>query len=100
MKRGSKELQEYWRKHVTEQTSTGLSRSAYCRKHHLKDHALKYWIDRLSSAGKEAAFVSLPQRNTNHDRSIQITLSNGIIVRCDEGVGLTWLKNLVETLQS
>ena len=39
----------YWRRQIEDFRSSGLSQAAYCRKHHIQNHSLSYWLGRTGS---------------------------------------------------
>lgn len=49
------EAESIWRQRLEEQRASGLSKSAYCREHRLKDHALTYWTTKFNKEAKTKA---------------------------------------------
>ncbi|MGE0173402.1 MAG: hypothetical protein AB7T49_11465 [Oligoflexales bacterium] len=87
---------EFWEDHIQRWSASGLSRPEYCKQHSLKFNTFHYYQNRLSKPGHGKNFVAA---SINDGASVQITLANGMVIHCEQGVGLTWLKNLVGTLR-
>jgi hypothetical protein len=87
---------EFWEDHIKRWTSSGMSRPEYCKQHNLKFNTFHYYQNRLTKPESDNNFVAA---TTNGGANVQLTLANGMIIHCEQGVGLTWLKNLVGTLQ-
>jgi hypothetical protein len=54
-----------WQRHIEAYRASGLTRKAYCRKHHLNIHQMDYWRKRL----KETPAVTNP---SNQNEFIQV----------------------------
>ena len=69
----------YWREHVEQWQSSGLSQKAYCKQHDLKPHNLSYWKNKLDAQREAKAtggFVAVALESTL-PQGLSLHLSNG-----------------------
>ena len=52
----------FWRQHIEDWRSSGLTQIAYCRQHELKPHQFVYWKKRFVQTDTGIAFVPLKIR--------------------------------------
>ena len=50
---------EYWSGHVEAWRCSGLSKKSYCEQHDVAYWSLRYWVDKLLSAGESQELVEL-----------------------------------------
>jgi hypothetical protein len=54
----------FWRQHIEDWRSSGLTQIAYCRQHELRSHQFTYWKKRFVQTGTGITFVPLKIRST------------------------------------
>lgn len=82
----------YWRRQIEDFRSSGLSQTAYCRKHHIKSHSLSYWLGRTGSTpaapsrfvavqidDKAAPVVALP---LGVALGVRVVMPDGVAIEC------------------
>ena len=72
----------YWREHVEQWQSSGLSQKTYCQQHHLKPHKLSYWKNKLDSqreAKTNGGFVTVALESTS------VALAQGLSLYLTDG---------------
>ena len=59
MQRRADNKSALWEQRRAQYKESGLSRRAFCKKHHLKLSTLGYWLSRLGKQEKESGLVEL-----------------------------------------
>ncbi len=106
MKRSSSENKEYWRGHILNARERGVTKAKYCSEQGISKTTFYYWDRKLFGDGfakrrksdRPSAFVPVISEVTSTE--IQITLPNGIVVHCNSGHELSWVKSLVGLLHN
>ena len=44
---------EIWQQHIDSWKDSGISQTAYCKQHKIKQHNMQYWRKRLSACGEK-----------------------------------------------
>ena len=86
---------EDWKKHITAQRESGLSRSKYCTLHGLSESNFSYWTSRLSSKKRRASGTFVPV--TTSAAPIEIVIGK-VVLRVASGSDLSELRRVVEAL--
>jgi len=112
-RRISTEREQFWRRHINQQSASQLSIRAYCRRHGLKEHSFHSWrrtIAKRDHHGKPVpeplgtpaflpiAVVDGPARF--HDSPIEIRLVDGRRVRIRAGCDRTLLADVLAILHA
>ena len=58
----SEQSRTYWKQHIENWRSSGLTPAEYCRQHGLKDYRFTYWKKRLVPADTAISFLPLKIR--------------------------------------
>lgn len=96
--------QQFWKRHINEQQSSGLTQAEYCRAHGLKKSTFSAQKSILSKSdllenppSVESSFLALSDINEN---SISIKLSSGAIVQFDSLPAPSWVARLIGELHA
>ncbi len=99
----------YWRRKIEEFKASGLSRAAFCRKHHIRAHNLYYWLNRQPSndaAPRRFLAVAVDEARTVEAKSLpsigvemRITFPDGVTIDCPSGSDFAAVGVLVEFLR-
>ena len=102
------ELNEYWEEHVSNWESSGLSLSAYSKKHNIVLHRLAYWKKKLSAIGtptlqpmesKPTNFIPTLVDNLNTGSNVEIITPSGICLKTTDGTDVAWISSLIQKLE-
>ena len=93
-----------WRRHITLQSSSGVSIGAYCRRHGLPGHGFYWWRRELArrDAANPAAFVPVtvtPQESRSQKSWIEIVLPGEGRVRVTGAVDRQMLADVLSVLE-
>lgn len=112
-RKASTEREQFWRRHIDQQRSSGLSVRDYCDRHSLREHSFYAWrrnINERDRHGKPApqplatpAFlpVAVVDGPTNlHDSPIEIRLVDGRRVRIRAGCDRALLADVLAILHT
>jgi hypothetical protein len=60
MARGQRDLklEHFWRRHLEQQRSSGLTARAFCREHGLRETSFFFWKKEIAKRDRESAFAS------------------------------------------
>jgi len=96
----------YWKQHLENWRSSGLTQLAYCRQHDLKVHQFTYWKKRFVQTEAGITFVPVNIRPADSMASVDSADSLRLIVDGDLQIEITadfdprLLRRLIATLRS
>ena len=94
---GKVRLREEMRGHVDNWKKSHLSKAEYARRQGLTTHKFDYWIRQFNDSkedGTNGKFVSLNQG----ENSLEITLSNKVVIRIPVNISEEQLKNVLKAV--
>ena len=92
---------DFWRRHLTEWRTSGLSQAAYCRRHGLDVKRWTYWHRTLKPTQGDAAVpavVPIVMSAPSLDDRVEVRLPNGLQVRVPAGLDPRRLVPLIQAL--
>ena len=100
----TQEKRAFWKQHVAQWQSSGLSQKSYSETHQLKLHQLVYWIGVFkpkpeSSHVPQSKFVPVQVVAHQSDASLKLHLHNGLWLDGITANNLGIVKQLVEVLR-
>ena len=99
-KKQAADLGEYWRQHLADCRSSGLSYAEYSRRHDLSESVFGYWRKKLSAESEERPeFVEL-KVTSGGPAGIQIILRNEIRLVVHSDFDEALLVKLIEVLEA
>ena len=97
----TEERASYWRSLIEEQVSSGLSISAFCRKHHKSPYQLYRWRRRFrqtDTEGVSAGFLELIPRPDHPRSGVRILIGTNLCIDVERGFDPATLRSVVEIL--
>lgn len=95
---------EYWRQHIIEWRSSGLTQRAYCKQKNLKYNQLSYWNNALKKQSKpkekalSSGFATVHIRRPEVEE-LTLSFTSGIRFSGIKGCDLSVVKEIVRMLK-
>jgi len=96
----SKEKQDFWKSHLKNWKSSGISLRKYCEENGINKNTFGYWIQRLKKMNKEeSSFIRLniPQDLVSN---FEITIKNKYTIKLNNNYSSESHKKLIRILES
>jgi hypothetical protein len=97
-RRGSDELKERWRQHITAWRTSRSTQVAFCREHDLSRHAFQYWKKRFERESLSHGFVELVAPAKRTGEAIEIFVDERFRIRVSEQVSSDHLRMVLRTV--
>ena len=93
---------EQWQEIITRQKASGETVCAYCRKQNLCEKSFYFWRRRLGkrTGPKLKDFIRMPVPVKSNKESLRIKTPGGYCLEVPEGMGVTFVKNMIAALVS
>lgn len=101
-----KQKRSCWKKHLENWRSSGMTQTAYCRQHDLKDHQFTYWKKRLVHTDSAVTFAPVKIRRTlssspaMNPSTLRLNLARDLQIEIRPGFDPQHLRLLITTLRS
>jgi transposase-like protein len=99
-------LESRWREYVRQQSHSGLSIRAFCRRHDLSAVQFDFWKRQIKARDRESAvssfrpsFVQLSSPAPAGSPPIELELSGGLRLLLRSGCDLQLLARIIQTLE-
>ena len=76
----NKSRQAHWSEVLSTQAASGLSKKAFCAKHHINPATLYYWQRRLHTLAQDEQQVGFEQLLPQGEHELSLQLSGGEVV--------------------
>jgi hypothetical protein len=102
----SEQSRTYWKQHIENWRSSGLTQADYCRQHELKDYKFTYWKKRCIPADSAITFVplkirrSLPASSDPGSSSLRLIMDKDLAIEIRPDFDPRLLRRLIATLRS
>jgi len=98
--KASKEKQEFWKSHLKNWKSSGVSQRKYCEENGINTNTFGYWIQKLKQVNKrDSSFICLNLRHDNN-ATFEVTIKNKYKIKLNNNYSSESLKKLIQTLES
>ena len=94
---------DFWKGHLAEWRSSGLTQAAYCRQHSLSIPSLRYWRRTLETRSATTSSALLPiviGEVSGDGDSIEVCLPNGLRARVPTGMAPSRWVPLIRALST
>ena len=102
----SEQSRTYWKRHIENWRSSGLSQANYCRQHELKIHQFSYRKRRFIEADRGTSFVPipirgpLPQAPDRGSAPLRLVMDKDLAIEIHPDFDPRLLRRLIATLRS
>jgi len=100
----SEQSRDYWKQHIENSRSSGLTQAEYCRQHELKDYRFTYWKKRLIPADSAITFVPVKIRGhlppDQGSASLRLIMAKDLAIEIRTDFDPRLLRRLIATLRS
>ena len=96
----------YWKQHIEDWRSSGMTQADYCRRHELKDYRFTYWKKRFVPPDSDATFVpvkingSLLAAPDPSSVSVRLIMDKDLAIEIRPDFDPRLLRRLIVTLRS
>ena len=91
---------ELWKRRRQEFRKSGLTRRAYCARHHLKISTLDYWFSRIRSMQSVQGLVEVKPQGTPAMKSgLEVVVAERYRIEIRDGFDRQLLGELIKTLE-
>jgi len=98
-----KHNQEFWKRHVKGWRESGLSRHAYCSRHHLPKGTLSYWASKLKKVQKtESALIEVGRTEVKEQTArspIELVIKGRYLLRLWPGMEPGHMRDVLSVLE-
>ena len=100
----SEQSRTYWKQHIENWRSSGLTQAEYCRQHEIKDYRFTYWKKRLIPADSAITFVPLKIRAhlpaEQASAPLRLIMDKDLAIEIRSDFDPRLLRRLIATLRS
>jgi hypothetical protein len=102
----SEQSRTYWKQHIENWRSSGLTQADYCRRHELKDYQFTYWKKRFVKTDSGITFVpvkirgSLQPASNPDSSSLRLILDKDLAIEIRPDFDPRLLRRLIAVLRS
>ena len=89
----------FWKTHVENHASGGLTRKKYCEENQIKEHCLIYWRRRLTGKSEPAKNRFVPVKVRSEQKPLLLLkVGNGISLEFSEAPDPRWLGQMLRNV--
>ena len=100
----SEQSRIYWKQHIENWRTSGLTQAEYCRQHEIKDYRFTYWKKRFIPTDNAVTFVPLKIRGhlppEQGSASLRLIMDKDLVIEIRPDFDPRLLRRLIATLRS
>ena len=97
--KASNEKQEFWKGHLENWKSSGISQRKYCEENGINKNTFNYWCKKIKKNRKESSFIRL-DITQDFVSTFEITIKSKYTIKLNNNYCSESLQNLIRTLES